>query len=109
ADARRAGVARTETRDAEIRERLRVFHKLMNEARDEEAFEVARTLRKNLLDRGEEVPQAVTAGYIEGLRSYNLKELNRLKLVREEKWLAVLLNVEESHIPFPDEPPVEYP
>ena len=33
----------------------------------------------------------------------------RIKTIREERWLATLLSVEESAIPFPDEPPIQFP
>src|SRR5208282_520635 len=54
-------------------------------------------------------PLAVPATEQIALSRYHLRELHDLRRVREEKWLAVLLEVERSHIPFPDEPPVEYP
>ncbi len=29
--------------------------------------------------------------------------------MRSERWLATLLSVEESAVPFPDEPPIRFP
>ncbi len=55
------------------------------------------------------MPTAVTAGYYVGLTGYHLREEQELRRIRKERWLAVLLEVERSHIPFPDEPPVEFP
>jgi tetratricopeptide (TPR) repeat protein len=55
------------------------------------------------------VPPAVTAGYAMGLAGYHLREVQELRRIREERWLATMLQVEKSHIPFPDEPPVEFP
>src|SRR6185437_1440679 len=38
-----------------------------------------------------------------------LREEQELRRIRQERWLATMLEVERSHIPFPDEPPVEFP
>jgi tetratricopeptide (TPR) repeat protein len=51
----------------------------------------------------------VTAGYQIALSGYHLREVQELKRLREERFLATLLEVERSHVPFPDEPPVEFP
>ena len=55
------------------------------------------------------VLHAVTSGYQIALSGYHLREEQELRRLREERWLATLLEVERSHIPFPDEPPVEFP
>ncbi len=34
---------------------------------------------------------------------------NRLRALRSDKFLAQLYQVELSHVPFPDEPPINYP
>ena len=39
------------------------------------------------------------------LSRYHLNELNELRQLRRERYLAVLLEVERSAVPFPDEPP----
>ena len=39
-----------------------------------------------------------------GLAAHNLREVQELRRVREERFLATLLQVEKSHVPFPDEP-----
>ncbi len=41
--------------------------------------------------------------------AYQLNQAFRLRQMRADKFLAVLEQVELSHIPFPDEPPVLYP
>jgi tetratricopeptide (TPR) repeat protein len=92
-----------------IRSRMRVYHNLMDQAREQAAYRQAQSIRKDLIDQGLPVPPAVTAGYAVGLAGYHLREEQELRRIREERWLAVLLEVERSHIPFPDEPPVEYP
>lgn len=92
-----------------VRERMRVYHNLMNQAREQQAYRHAQAIRKDLIDQGLPVPPAVSAGYAIGLAGYHLREIQELRRIREERWLAVMLEVERSHVPFPDEPPVEYP
>jgi hypothetical protein len=92
-----------------VRERMRVYHNLMDQAREQQAYRQAQAIRRDLIDQGLPVPPAVTAGYAVGLAGYHLREEKELLRIRQERWLATLLEVERSHIPFPDEPPVEYP
>jgi hypothetical protein len=92
-----------------VRERMRVYHNLMDQAREQQAYRQAQSIRKDLIDQGLPVPPAVTAGYAVGLAGYHLREAQELRRIRQERWLATMLEVERSHIPFPDEPPVEYP
>jgi tetratricopeptide (TPR) repeat protein len=92
-----------------VRERMRVYHNLMDQAREQQAYRQAQAIRKDLIDQGMPVPPAVTAGYAVGLAGFHLREEQELRRIRQERWLATLLEVERSHIPFPDEPPVEYP
>ncbi|MHB1425055.1 MAG: hypothetical protein ACYC3I_17935 [Gemmataceae bacterium] len=92
-----------------VRERMRVYHNLMEQAREQQAYRQAQSIRKDLIDQGLPVPPAVTAGYTVGLAGYHLREEQELRRIRQERWLATMLEVERSHIPFPDEPPVEFP
>jgi len=92
-----------------IMERMRVFHNLMNEAREQYAQEQANNIRQDLINQGLPVPPAVTAAYIVAQNGFNLREVQELKRIREDKWLQTMLMVEKSHIPFPDEPPIAYP
>jgi hypothetical protein len=92
-----------------IRARMRVYHNLMDQAREQQAYRQAQAIRQDLIDQGLPVPPAVTAGYAVGLAGYHLREIQELRRIRQERWLAVLLEVERSHVPFPDEPPVEFP
>jgi tetratricopeptide (TPR) repeat protein len=92
-----------------IRARMQVYHNYMNQAREQSAYRQAQAIRKDLTDQGLPVPPAVTAGYATGLVGYHLREVRELRRIREERWLATLLEVDRSHIPFPDEPPVEFP
>jgi tetratricopeptide (TPR) repeat protein len=92
-----------------IRERMRVFHNMMDQAREQQAYRQAQAIRVDLINQGLPVPAAVTAGYQLALNGYNLREAQELRRIREERFLATLLQVEKSHVPFPDEPPVEFP
>src|SRR5262249_47285121 len=92
-----------------LRERMRVFHNLMDQAREDEAYRQAFAIRTDLIEQGLPVPPAVTAAYYVGLAGYRLRELRELRLLRQQRFLATLLEVERSAVPFPDEPPVEYP
>jgi tetratricopeptide (TPR) repeat protein len=94
---------------AQVRERMRVFHNLMDQAREMEAYQQAQKIRVDLINQGLPVPNAVTAGYVVGLNGHNLHEVQELRRITEERWLATMLQVEKSHVPFPDEPPVEFP
>src|SRR5262249_27677580 len=38
-----------------------------------------------------------------------LHEIRELRRVREERFLLTMLGVERSHVPFPDEPPIQFP
>jgi len=109
ADARTTLGAQERLEQNRIRERMRVFHTLMDQAREQQAYIHAQDLRKDLIDQGLPVPAAVTAGYHIGLAGYHLREEQELRRIRSERWLATLLQVEKSHVPFPDEPPVEFP
>jgi hypothetical protein len=92
-----------------IRERLARFHDLMNQGRALEANKAAQLLREDLANQGVRPPVAVTAAYRQSLITYNLREVRDLERRRQERFLATLLEVERSAIPFPDEPPVEFP
>src|SRR5262249_9164013 len=92
-----------------LRARMRGFHNLMDQAPEEEGFRQAEGIRRDLIDQGLPIPPAVTAASQISLSGYHLRELRELRRVRQEKWLAVMLEVERSHVPFPDEPPVTYP
>src|SRR5207302_10754895 len=106
AAAKAVSAAQTELVQQQTRERMRQYADLMRLGRAESAYIQAQAISEDLVAQGQPVPTAVTAGYKIGLNGYNLRELNRLKTLRQERWLAVLLSVEESAVPFPDEPPI---
>ncbi|HEY7152403.1 MAG TPA: hypothetical protein VH575_00445, partial [Gemmataceae bacterium] len=109
ANARTTLTAQQRLEQNNIRERMRVYHNLMDQAREQQAYRHAQAIRKDLIDQGLPVPPAVTGAYAIGLAGYHLREYQELRRIRQERWLAVMLEVEKSHIPFPDEPPVEFP
>jgi hypothetical protein len=92
-----------------IRERMRQYHVLMDQAREEEAAMRAQELRQDLINQGTPVPPAVNAAYYMALFGDNIRELQELRRVRQERFMLTLMQVERSHIPFPDEPPVQFP
>ncbi|HEV2968951.1 MAG TPA: hypothetical protein VGY55_03110, partial [Pirellulales bacterium] len=89
--------------------RVRTIHDLMDIGRDEEANRQSQRLREDLLAQGAPVPVAATAAYYTSLNEQNLRDLRDLQRVRQERWLLTLMQVERSAIPFPDEPPVQFP
>jgi tetratricopeptide (TPR) repeat protein len=99
----------TKLHEDSLRERIRVFHNLMDQAREEEAYHHALAIRRHLIDQGLPVPAAVTGGYQVGLAGFHLRSVQELRRLREERFLATMLQVETSHVPFPDEPPVAFP
>src|SRR5262249_39148453 len=101
--------ATQEAIETRIAERMRVFHNYMNLAREDLAQAQAQAIRSDLINAGIPVPPAVDAGYIVGQQGNNLRELRELRRLREDRFLLAMMQVERSHVPFPDEPPIEYP
>lgn len=89
--------------------RMRVFHALMDQARFEEAYKQSLAIIQDAINQGHPIPVAVTAAHDIGLVATNLREVQEIKRVTEERWLLTMLQVEKSHVPFPDEPPVAFP
>jgi hypothetical protein len=109
AEQNRVALALQATAEEQIRERMRVFHNLMNEAREEQAQAQAQAIREDLVNRGLPVPPAVTAAYFIGQTGHHLREEQELVRIRQDRFLATLLQVEKDSVPFPDEPPVAFP
>jgi hypothetical protein len=106
----RAQSASQQLQDQErTRERLRRYRTLMNQARLEDAFLEGLALAQDAVNEGKPVSVAATAAANIGLAAHNLREIQELNRVRRERYLATMLQVEKSHIPFPDEPPVQFP
>ena len=109
ADARSAQTKMVVNQQERISERMRVYHNLMNQARELEASKQANTIRQDMVNLGLPVPQAVNAAYTVGQRGFYLREMRDLQRLRDDKWLATLYEVERSHVPFPDEPEIVFP
>src|SRR5262249_41386313 len=58
---------------------------------------------------GKPWPLVTQAAYFQVQANYNLQVWQELKRRRELGFLAVLLEVDKSHIPYPDEPPIHFP
>ena len=109
ADARSAQTKMVVNQQERISERMRVYHNLMNQARELEASKQANTIRQDMVNLGLPVPQAVNAAYTVGQRGFYLREMRDMQRLRDDKWLATLYEVERSHVPFPDEPEIVFP
>ena len=109
ADARSAQTKMVVNQQERISERMRVYHNLMNQARELEASKQANTIRQDMVNLGLPVPQAINAAYTVGQRGFYLREMRDLQRLRDDKWLATLYEVERSHVPFPDEPEIVFP
>src|SRR5262249_3304583 len=68
-----------------------------------------REMQTDAVRNGRPVPLVTQAAYLQTSANYNLQVWEELKRRREVNFLAVLLEGEKSHIPFPDEPPIHFP
>jgi hypothetical protein len=108
-EARRTAEAASANEQDMIRERIRAFGALMNQARYEEAYKEALVLQQEQISKGRPVPISATAGYMMSLNAANLREWEELRRIKEDRFLLTMLQVDRSHVPFPDEPPVAFP
>src|SRR5262249_2325623 len=84
-----------------LRARRRVFRNMRDEAGAEGEYRQALSIRNDLVTQGLPVPPSVTSAYQTALTGYHLREVTELKRLREERFLATMLEVERSHVPFP--------
>jgi tetratricopeptide (TPR) repeat protein len=91
------------------RERIRAFTTLMNQARFEDAYRESLVLIQESVNRGEPIPIEAQAVYQISQASANLREARELIRLREDRFLLTMMQVEKSHVPYPDEPPVHFP
>jgi hypothetical protein len=108
-EARRSAEAAVANEQDMIRERIRAFGALMNQARYEEAYKEALVLQQEQVSKGRPVPISATAAYGMSLNAANLREWEELRRIKEDRYLLTMLQVDRSHVPFPDEPPVAFP
>lgn len=100
--------------DERVEAQLRVFRGIMAQARMEEhakrqAIAGLVVMQEEARARGVPVPVATQAAYDQVLASYNLQKYQDLRRLRQERFLATMLEVEKSHVPFPDEPTIHFP
>jgi hypothetical protein len=92
-----------------LRRRMLTFSNLMAQARFEDAYLQALAIQQDAIASGRGVPPAVTAGYDIGLNANNLSQVQEIRRLTEERFLLTMMQVERSHVPFPDEPPIQFP
>jgi tetratricopeptide (TPR) repeat protein len=92
-----------------IRERVRLFGSLMDRARYDEAYKEALELQRELTAKGRAIPPQVHAAYVMNTNAANIRDYEELRRIKNERYLLTMLQVDKSHVPFPDEPPVAYP
>lgn len=92
-----------------LKARIDAFRQLMQQARFELAYQEAQLMIQERIARGQTVPPAAVASYIIGQQATQLREWRELVRIREDRFLLTMMQVEKSHIPYPDEPPVHFP
>ena len=100
---------RQQNEEDRTRSRIDAFRQLMQQARYELAYQEAQLMIQERISRGQAVPAAATASYIIGQQATQLREWRELTRIREDRFLLTMMQVEKSHIPYPDEPPVHFP
>jgi tetratricopeptide (TPR) repeat protein len=97
--------------------RYKVYKNILNEARYDLARRQAATdeilqgmtiLQEDARVKGLEVPPVTQAAYTEALIGYNLQVQEDLRIATERNFLAILREVDKSHVPLPDEPPIHF-
>jgi tetratricopeptide (TPR) repeat protein len=96
------------------RQRVRAFTQLMQQARYEDAYREALVMMQEAVNEGSvhnrlDFPLEAQAVYQMGQAATNLREMRELTRIREDRFLLSMMQVEKSHIPYPDEPPVHFP
>jgi hypothetical protein len=105
-------MGRTEANAVEeerTRARMLAISNLFAHARYEDAYLESQALRQDAINSGRGVPVAATMAYQVALSTNNLSQFQELERVRQERFLLTLMQVERSHVPFPDEPPIQFP
>jgi hypothetical protein len=92
-----------------IRRRMQEFQALYLRGRYENAQAQALAIGQDAIASGMGVPQAAVAAYKVATTAHYVREWVEMRRQREEKWMETLMLVERSAIPFPDEPPIQYP
>jgi len=97
-----------------IESQYRVYKDLMKVARFEERtkaaiIEAMVAIQADARLKGMDVPVSAAAAYGIALAGHPVQQYQSLVRLREERWLAAMMGVEKSHMPYPDEPRVNFP
>jgi len=92
-----------------LKRKMQAFNGLMNVGRFEEAYREAHEMAKDQINKGLPVPSSVIGAYNMGLTTTHVREVQEVKRASQERYLFAMLEVDQSAIPFPDEPPVQFP
>jgi hypothetical protein len=97
-----------------IEGQFRVYKSLMARARFEETTmrEVLTgltALKRDAEIKGLDVPVAINSAYFQTAIGYNLQQMVELRRRKEAGFMATMMSVERSAVPFSDEPPVYFP
>jgi tetratricopeptide (TPR) repeat protein len=99
-----------EAREQRIQERIRSFATLMNQARYDDAYREALVMENELINEGHRpLPPEVLAVARIGQAASNYRDFRELVRLREDRFLLTMMEVEKSHMPYPDEPAVHFP
>lgn len=109
ARARIARVTENERNEEQLQRRQQAFNNLMNTGRLEEAHREALVMQADQIRRGSPITSTMVASHDMGINSVHLAEQQEVRRKTEENYLATMLQVDKSHIPFPDEPAVGFP
>jgi len=109
ARARIARITEEARTEESIQRRIQAFNQLMNTGRVEEAHREALVLEADTIARGGSVKPVMVAAHDMGINAIHIKEQTEIRRASEENYLRAMLQVDKSHIPFPDEPPVGFP
>ena len=94
-----------ERRQDKLRQIMERFGSLMEEGRYAEASSLARDQAVPLDTQGVTSNVAVVSSQTTGA----FRQFMAVNAARQRNWLETMYQVERSHVPFPDEPPITYP
>ena len=81
----------------------------MNQARYEDAYREALVMENEFLNAGYGSPGETFAVARIGQAAGNYRDFRELVRLREDRFLLAMMEVEKSHMPYPDEPAVHFP
>lgn len=109
-ESQRKLLTQTTLREEQLKTRIEQVRGLLDRARhgDSEAYDDAVDVARDaLLDEPGNGP--ATQALVMSVAGGYLDKAYRIVRLRQDRFLATLYQVELSHVPFPDEPPVLYP